>query len=40
MEYLKKVNALKEKYGVKLHLDGARVLNACVSLNVTPKEYC
>ena len=40
MEYLEKVNAIKQKYGLKLHLDGARVLNASVSLNISPKEYC
>jgi threonine aldolase len=39
LEYIEKLREICDKYGVKLHLDGARVLNSCVFLKVEVKDY-
>ncbi|XP_077184222.1 uncharacterized protein LOC143832949 [Paroedura picta] len=36
LQYLQEVHQLAHQYGLKIHLDGARVLNAAVSLGVPP----
>ena len=38
MDYIKKVKKLAKKNKMKMHLDGARCLNAAVSLGITPAE--
>ncbi|MDK1287762.1 low-specificity L-threonine aldolase [Pseudoalteromonas umbrosa] len=38
LDYLKEARAITKKYALKLHLDGARVYNAAVALNVDVKE--
>ncbi|KZN46138.1 low-specificity L-threonine aldolase [Pseudoalteromonas luteoviolacea] len=38
LDYLKKARTLTKKYALKLHLDGARVYNAAVALDVDVKE--
>ena len=38
LAYMDEVAALAKKYDLKLHLDGARLLNAAVSLGVKPSE--
>ena len=38
VEYLKAVAALAKKYNLHLHLDGARIFNAAVALNIDVKE--
>lgn len=37
-EELKELRALKEKYGLRLHMDGARLANALATLRVSPAE--
>lgn len=39
LAYLKEVAELAGRYGLRLHLDGARFFNACVALDVDPAEY-
>lgn len=34
--FILKVRALADKYGLSVHMDGARVMNAAVALGVTP----
>jgi len=36
VEHIHKVAAIAKKYGVKLHMDGARLWNAAVALNLPP----
>ncbi|XP_041474327.1 probable low-specificity L-threonine aldolase 2 isoform X2 [Lytechinus variegatus] len=36
LEFLKKVRAIADKHNLKVHLDGARLLNAAVAMDVTP----
>ncbi|MFV0575391.1 MAG: low-specificity L-threonine aldolase [Vibrio sp.] len=38
MEYLQQAREFTNKHGLKLHLDGARIYNAAVALNVDVKE--
>ena len=38
MDYIKKVKKLAKKHKMKMHLDGARALNAAVHLGITPAE--
>ncbi len=38
LEYMKELRALADKYGLKLHLDGARVFNATTTLNADIQE--
>lgn len=38
LEYLKEINTIAKERGVKIHMDGARVFNAAVSLGVDVKE--
>ncbi|XP_017919173.1 PREDICTED: probable low-specificity L-threonine aldolase 2 [Capra hircus] len=43
MEYLRQVHLLARRYGVRVHLDGARLMNAAVALGVPPArivEHC
>uniref|UniRef100_A0A4W2C893 Aromatic amino acid beta-eliminating lyase/threonine aldolase domain-containing protein n=1 Tax=Bos indicus x Bos taurus TaxID=30522 RepID=A0A4W2C893_BOBOX len=43
MEYLRQVHLLAQRYGVRVHLDGARLMNAAVALGVPPAcivEHC
>lgn len=34
--FMSKVRALADKYGLSVHMDGARVMNAAVALGVPP----
>jgi len=38
LDYLKKVKRLANKYNIPVHLDGARIFNAAIALDVDPKE--
>ncbi|XP_018428830.1 PREDICTED: probable low-specificity L-threonine aldolase 2 [Nanorana parkeri] len=38
LSYMKEVRDLADRYGLKVHLDGARLMNAAVSLGVEPAE--
>ncbi|XP_056405820.1 uncharacterized protein LOC130297404 [Hyla sarda] len=38
LSYMKEVRDLADRYGLKIHLDGARLLNASVALGVEPAE--
>lgn len=38
LEYMASVRAISKKYNVPVHLDGARMFNACVALKCDPKE--
>ncbi|MBL8516318.1 MAG: low-specificity L-threonine aldolase [Betaproteobacteria bacterium] len=40
LDYHRRAVALCREKGLQLHLDGARVYNACVKLNVAPAELC
>ncbi|XP_073463017.1 uncharacterized protein [Aquarana catesbeiana] len=43
LSYMKEVRDIADRYGLKVHLDGARLINAAVSLGVEPAEivkYC
>ena len=40
MSYLKEVNAFAKEKNLLLHLDGARVFNACVDLDLELKDIC
>jgi threonine aldolase len=40
LDYHRRAVALCREKSLALHLDGARVYNACVKLGVTPKELC
>lgn len=37
-EELKAITALAHRHGMRVHMDGARIANACAALNVLPKE--
>ena len=39
LEYLQDVARFKEKHGLHLHIDGARLFNAAVAAGVAPREY-
>lgn len=39
LEELKRIYGFSKKNDLKIHLDGARLLNACIASNITPKEY-
>jgi len=36
LDYIDRVGALAKKYNLKLHMDGARLFNACSALNESP----
>ena len=38
-EYIDQVGVLVQKRGLKLHIDGARIMNACVALGIELKDY-
>lgn len=38
VQFLKDCRALCDKHGAKMHLDGARFFNACVALDLPPKD--
>jgi threonine aldolase len=38
LDYLKKVKKLANKHNIPVHLDGARIFNASIALNVEPEE--
>lgn len=40
LEYMKDVRQIADRYSLKIHLDGARVFNAAVALNVDVKDIC
>ncbi|XP_057572182.1 uncharacterized protein LOC130840571 [Hippopotamus amphibius kiboko] len=43
IEYLRQVHLLAQSYGVRVHLDGARLMNAAVALSMSPArivEHC
>ena len=37
IDYLQEVKKVANKYGLKMHLDGARLLNGCSYLGIEPK---
>lgn len=39
LEYIQSVGALARKHNLKLHIDGARIMNAIKGLNISPAEY-
>lgn len=40
MDYLADFASLADQHGLKTHLDGARIFNACVKLSIDIKEIC
>ena len=38
-ELMKEMSALAKTEGIRMHLDGARLWNACAETGITPKEY-
>lgn len=38
VEYMEKVAALAGRYGIRIHVDGARIFNAAIGLGVKPSE--
>lgn len=40
VDYITRASVLCQHYGLKLHVDGARLLNASVALGVTPQAMC
>lgn len=36
--YVKQVKEIATRHGLKMHIDGARMFNACLALNMTPSE--
>lgn len=38
MDFIKKTRAIADKHNLRMHLDGARCLNAAVALGIEPKE--
>ncbi len=38
IEELKEITALAHRYGMKVHMDGARIANACAALNVSLRQ--
>lgn len=39
LDIIKDISKNAKKQGIKMHLDGARLLNACIATNIDPKEY-
>lgn len=39
MEEIKKISEMAHRRNIPLHLDGARIMNACVATNIKPMEY-
>ena len=39
IDLIKEMNALAKDEGIRFHLDGARLWNACAETGITPKEY-
>ncbi len=39
MEEIKKISEVAHRRNIPLHLDGARIMNACVATNIKPMEY-
>ncbi len=39
LEVIREVRALADEFGIRTHLDGARLWNACAATGVTPAEY-
>lgn len=39
LEEIQQIHALAKKYGLVMHLDGARIWNACVATGISLKEY-
>ena len=40
IEKIKAISVLASSKNIKMHLDGARLFNACVAANIEAKEYC
>ncbi len=40
VENIKRIHSLCDRLGVGLHMDGARLFNASIETNISPKEYC
>ncbi|TPX30904.1 threonine---tRNA ligase [Synchytrium microbalum] len=40
LEAMREIRALANKHNIKVHLDGARLWNACVASGLTLKDYC
>jgi threonine aldolase len=38
LDYVKQVRAIAIRHSLKMHIDGARMFNACLALNVTPSK--
>lgn len=38
LEYMKQIKTVADKYKVPVHLDGARIFNAAIALNIEVKE--
>lgn len=38
LQHLKDISALSSRHGAALHIDGARLFNACVALNIPPDQ--
>jgi threonine aldolase len=39
LEKIKEIKAVATNYGIALHMDGARLFNACVASDIPPEEY-
>lgn len=40
IENVKKIKDLSEKHGLKVHLDGARLFNACIAAGYSARDFC
>ncbi len=38
LEHIRQVKAVADQHGLKMHIDGARMFNACLALDVTPAQ--
>ncbi|MBS2002940.1 MAG: low-specificity L-threonine aldolase [Cyanobacteria bacterium SZAS LIN-5] len=38
LDYIEEVRGIADRHHLKLHLDGARMFNACLALNITPAQ--
>lgn len=38
LDYIEEVRGIADRHQLKLHLDGARMFNACLALNITPAQ--
>jgi threonine aldolase len=38
LEYLQKLRELSQKHNIPIHMDGARIWNACIALNCSPSD--